>query len=59
MTEKKQYMPKKARYPLFIVGLAIILVGSLVLNSVNAGADSIAGAVLVGFALLILSVGIT
>ena len=58
MTEKRQRMPKKARYPLFIVGLAIILVGSLALNSAKAGADPIAGAVLVGFAFLMLSVGI-
>jgi len=52
-------MPKRARYPLFIIGLAIMLIGSIALKSVNAGADSFAGVVLVGFVFLILSVGIT
>ena len=52
-------MPKKARYPLFIVGLAIILIGSIGSNSVGAGAPIIGGFVLVGFALLVLSVAIT
>jgi hypothetical protein len=51
-------MPKKARYPLFIIGLAIIIFGSIVANFENAGASSIGAIVFVGFAVLILSVAI-
>ena len=51
-------MPKKARYPLFLIGLAIILLGSIEVNSTGAGASSIGVVVFVGFALLILSVAI-
>jgi hypothetical protein len=58
MIGNKQRMPKKARYPLFLIGLAIILLGSIGANSTGAGASSIGAIVLVGFALLILSVAI-
>jgi hypothetical protein len=58
MIGNKQRMPKKARYPLFLIGLAIILLGSIGANSIGAGASSIGAIVLVGFALLILSVAI-
>jgi len=51
-------MPKKARFPLFILGLAVIILGSIVTNSAKAGAGSIAAIVLVGFVLLILSVAV-
>jgi hypothetical protein len=58
MIGNKQRMPKKARYPLFLIGLAIILLGSIEVNSTGAGASSIGVVVFVGFALLILSVAI-
>jgi uncharacterized membrane protein len=58
MAGNNQRMPKKARYPLFIIGLAIIILGSIVANFKGAGASSIGVIVLVGFALLILSVAI-
>lgn len=51
-------MPKKARFPLFILGLAVIIVGSLVANYEKAAAASIAAVVLAGFIILILSVAI-
>ena len=52
-------MPKRARYPLFVLGLAILLVGSIGSNAVGAGAPLIGVVVLVGFVLMILSVAIT
>lgn len=58
MMGKKQRMPKIARFPLFILGLAIIIFGSLGLNAASAGASIIAVDVLVGFVFLILSVAI-
>jgi len=58
MIGSKDRMPKKARFPLFILGLAIILFGSIGANSTGAGASVIAAIVLVGFAALILSVAI-
>ena len=51
-------MPKKARYPLFVIGLAIMLIGSIAANSEGAGASDIAAIVIVGFVFLILSVAI-
>ncbi len=51
-------MPKGARYPLFIIGLAILLVGSIASNAAGAGASLIGAVVLVGFVLMILSVAI-
>ena len=58
MIANKERMPKKARYPLFIIGLAIMLIGSIGANSVGAGAQTTAVVVLLGFVLLILSVAI-
>jgi len=58
MPEHRERMPKKARFPLFILGLAVIILGSVVANSAKAGAESIGVIVLAGFVLLILSVAI-
>ena len=58
MLGNKERMPKRARYPLFIVGLAILLVGSIGANSAGAGASVIGAVALVGFALMVLSVAI-
>ena len=51
-------MPKRARYPLFILGLAVLLLGSIASNSTGAGATQTASIVLVGFLLMIISVAI-
>jgi len=51
-------MPKRARFPLFILGLAVIIVGGLAANYEKAGAGSIAVIALAGFVLLILSVAV-
>jgi len=54
----KERMPKRARYPLFILGLAVLLIGSIASNSTGAGATQTASIVLVGFLLMIISVAI-
>jgi hypothetical protein len=51
-------MPKRARYPLFLLGLAVIIGGSIFLNSLGAGTVAIATIVGFGFLLLFLSVAI-
>jgi len=58
MLGNKQRMPKRARYPMFIVGLAILLIGSLAANSVGATAPLVAVIAMVGFAFMVLSVAI-
>ena len=49
-------MPKKARYPVFLVGLVIILLGSLTANYYGAGPITLAEIVIPGFVLLMLAV---
>ncbi len=51
-------MPKRARFPVFLLGLAVILLGSIGASAAGAGADAIATIVIVGFALLVLSVAV-
>ena len=58
MMGTKDRMPKGARYPLFLIGLAVILLGSIEANSVGAAPATIGAIVLIGFAFLILSVAI-
>lgn len=58
MIGSKERMPKKARFPVFLLGLVVILLGSIGANAAGAGADSIAAIVVVGFALLVLSVAL-
>ena len=58
MIGSKERMPKRARYPLFILGLAVLLLGSIASNSTGAGATQTASIVLVGFLLMIISVAI-
>ncbi|MCL4356036.1 MAG: hypothetical protein JRM79_01705 [Nitrososphaerota archaeon] len=48
----------RARYPLFVAGLAIMLFGSLAAYFGNAGVSATGGIVGVGFLLMILSVTI-
>jgi hypothetical protein len=51
-------MPKRARYPLFLSGLAVIIAGSIFLSYQGAGTGAIAALVAFGFLLLFLSVAI-
>ncbi len=56
MLGSKNRMPKRARYPLFLLGLIVILVGSIWLNSQGAPASALGGVALVGMALIVSSV---
>ncbi len=56
MIGSRQRMPKKARYPLFLCGLAVLVLGSLAANAEKAPTEEFAGIALVGFAFLVLSV---
>ena len=58
MIGSRQRMPKRARYPLFLLGLLIILVGGIAANSVRAPQAEITGIVLIGFLILIVSVSL-
>ncbi len=58
MIGTRQRMPKSARYPLFLLGLVVILVGSIEANSLGAGISALVAIVATGFALLVLSVAI-
>jgi hypothetical protein len=49
-------MPKRARYPLFLLGLAVILLGGIAANMGGANPTTLAGVVFTGFALLVLAV---
>lgn len=49
-------MPKRARYPLFLLGLAIILLGGIAANAGQASASTLAAVILSGFAFLVLAV---
>lgn len=49
-------MPKRARYPLFLLGLAIILLGGIAANANNAPVSTLAAVILTGFAFLVLAV---
>ncbi|HLQ06516.1 MAG TPA: hypothetical protein VK126_02040 [Nitrososphaerales archaeon] len=52
----KLRMPKRARYPLFLLGLLIILLGGLAANSIRAPQAEITAIVFIGFLFLIVSV---
>jgi hypothetical protein len=52
----KHRMPKRARYPLFLLGLLIILLGGLAANSIRAPQAEITAIVFIGFLFLIVSV---
>jgi hypothetical protein len=56
MIGSKHRMPKRARYPLFLVGLLIILLGGLAANSIKAPQAEITAIVFIGFLFLIVSV---
>jgi uncharacterized membrane protein len=58
MIGSKQLMPKRLRYPIFLLGLVVILGGSIETYAIHAGTPIIAAVVAVGFLLLFLSVAI-
>lgn len=49
-------MPKRARYPLFLLGLLTIILGGLAANSIKAPQAEITAIVFIGFLFLIVSV---
>lgn len=51
-------MPKRLRYPLFLLGLATILVGGVLANSRGVPPALLGALVIAGFAFLVLSVAI-
>ncbi len=51
-------MPKRARYPVFVVGLAVTLFGGLAAHLGSTGAPATGAVVGVGFLLMVLSVAI-
>jgi hypothetical protein len=56
--EPKRRIPPSARYPLFLAGLLILIVGELVALSVHAGVDTEAGVGALGYVVLVLSVAL-
>ena len=56
MIGKDRTMPKRARYPIFLLGLVVIIVGGIAGLSRGATVDTLGAIVLTGFALLVLSV---
>lgn len=51
-------MPKRARYPLFLAGLVVLVLGSLIENAEKAPISTFEATAVIGFAMLILSVAI-
>ncbi|MDG6913807.1 MAG: hypothetical protein JRN34_04495 [Nitrososphaerota archaeon] len=51
-------MPKRARYPVFVTGLALMLFGGLAAYIGGTGALATGGAVGVGYLLMVLAVAI-
>ena len=58
MNVSAKRLPKSARYPIFLLGLLVIIIGNLVANSANLGLTAEASAGVIGFILLLLSVAI-
>lgn len=56
MIGKDRTMPKRARYPIFLLGLVIIIVGGIEAWSRGATAAMLGALMVTGFALLVLSV---
>jgi hypothetical protein len=56
MIGTKERMPKGARYPLFLLGLTVVILGSILANSRGAAPLAMGGIVAIGFALLVTSV---
>lgn len=58
MIGSRQRMPKRARYPLFLAGLVVLVLGSLIENAEKAPISAFEATAVIGFAMLILSVAI-
>ncbi len=58
MEQKKNYMPAVLRYPIFFVGLLILIVGGVVALRLNAPLNTDVVLAVVGFILLAISVAI-
>lgn len=56
--EPSHRVPKAARYPIFLVGLLIIILGELASVSYNAGTQTEAAVAALGFFFLLLSVAL-
>jgi hypothetical protein len=54
--ERKNLIPKAARYPLFLIGLLIIILGELGSGYVHAADTTEAGLAVIGFIFVIISV---
>jgi hypothetical protein len=54
--EPKNRLPKAARYPLFLIGLVILIIGGLAGMQAGASATTDAAVAAVGFVFLMLSV---
>ncbi len=54
--EHKSVIPKVAKFPLFILGLAIMILGGLGGHTINVSASSEAAIVGIGFVVMILSI---
>ena len=55
----KHLMPKELKYPLFFLGLLIIIVGGLTTIKLNMGLTASEAVAAVGFVLLLLSIVLT
>jgi len=56
--EARHRLPKAARYPLFMIGLLVLLLGELSAYSVDAGLDVMAGLAVVACVFMVLSVAL-
>ena len=56
--EPKRRIPKVARFPIFLLGLSIILAGGLAVNALGVGTYAEVATSVVGFSLLVASVAI-
>jgi len=56
MIGKDRTMPKRARYPIFLLGLVVIIAGGMLGYARGAPPAALAAIVMTGFALLVLSV---
>lgn len=55
-THHKHYMPKMLKYPLFCIGLLILVFGELGANFMGLPVDSAVGVGAVGFIVLMISI---
>lgn len=58
MDRERAHLPKRARYPLFLVGLLIIIFGNLIVRAENLGANVAEPLSVLGLVFVILSAAI-